>query len=497
MAVDFKANQIRVNKIINSGSSSTSPLLIYGLGSATDSEGGFASGHFTTGSDTWLFVSGAAGSKNSSSRGVVTFKGDVVISGSIYNSAGAAYTIGVNNWNELSPSPRLNTTASVAIAGALGSSYAAQNVGSDVFFFVSGTKNDSTATAKKSVFGGDVRISGSFSQGAGTVSSGEFSHAEGDRAASLGNYSHAEGLLTDASADYAHSEGNLTIASGFAAHSEGDTTTASGYAAHSEGYRTLALSSYAHAEGWQTAAVAAASHAGGYGTIASGSYQTVYGKFNKRNNDFSIFVIGDGTGTLDANRGDILRINSGSSIGQGRVEVTGALAATLGITGSLTKLVGGSDYLIAGANITLSTGSLGDVTISAAGGDSYWQSTTPNVIFTTGSAHATFISVSSGMSITGSSIFSGSIMLTGSLHVGENDSSLLYVNSKLASNIIPDGDRTRNLGSSSARFANIYTGDLHLRNDRGDWTIVEEKDFLRVVNNTTGKQYKMVLQPID
>ena len=58
-------------------------------------------------------------------------------------------------------------------------------------------------------------------------------------------------------------------------------------------------------------------------------------------------------------------------------------------------------------------------------------------------------------------------------------------------------DNLYNLGSADKRFANIYTGDLHLRNERGNWTIVEEKDYLTVVNNITGKKYKMVLEPLD
>ena len=60
--------------------------------------------------------------------------------------------------------------------------------------------------------------------------------------------------------------------------------------------------------------------------------------------------------------------------------------------------------------------------------------------------------------------------------------------------VLPDADSTRSLGSPSKRWANIYTGDLHLRNNRGDWTILEEEDFLCVVNNKTGKKYKMMLQ---
>jgi len=64
-------------------------------------------------------------------------------------------------------------------------------------------------------------------------------------------------------------------------------------------------------------------------------------------------------------------------------------------------------------------------------------------------------------------------------------------------NITPDADFTYDLGTSAKRWQNVYTGDLHLRNDRGDWTIVEEEDFLCVINNKTGKRYKMMLQPID
>lgn len=96
MAVnDFKAKVLRVNQIINSGSTSTAPLLVYGLGSATDASGSFTSAHFAgTGSDVWMFISGTAGSRNSANRGTVAFGGDVVVSGALYNAAGAAYSTG-------------------------------------------------------------------------------------------------------------------------------------------------------------------------------------------------------------------------------------------------------------------------------------------------------------------------------------------------------------------------------------------------------------------
>jgi hypothetical protein len=96
MPVDFKAKQIRVNQIINSGSTSNSQLLVYGLGSATDESGGYTSSHFAgAGSDVWMFISGTQKSAGSaSSYGSVAFKGDIVASGvlQIVEQAGAIAT---------------------------------------------------------------------------------------------------------------------------------------------------------------------------------------------------------------------------------------------------------------------------------------------------------------------------------------------------------------------------------------------------------------------
>jgi hypothetical protein len=63
-----------------------------------------------------------------------------------------------------------------------------------------------------------------------------------------------------------------------------------------------------------------------------------------------------------------------------------------GISGSLTQLTGSTSYLVAGANITISSASNGPITISSTGGgsgDTYWQSDVNNVIYTTGSVEIT------------------------------------------------------------------------------------------------------------
>ena len=68
---------------------------------------------------------------------------------------------------------------------------------------------------------------------------------------------------------------------------------------------------------------------------------------------------------------------------------------------------------------------------------------------------------------------------------------------KMASDVLPTANNTYNLGSDTVRWANVYTSDLHLKNARGNWTIVEEEDYLCVVNNRTGKRFKMMLEEIE
>ena len=87
---------------------------------------------------------------------------------------------------------------------------------------------------------------------------------------------------------------------------------------------------------------------------------------------------------------------------------------------------------------------------------------------------------------------------SGDVTLGINDSIVATLSgSAFSGHVIPSTDNTYNLGSETNRWANVYTGDLHLRNDRGHWQIVEEADYLTVINRLTGKKYKMMLEPID
>tara|TARA_R110000851_G_scaffold6219_8_gene25465 strand:+ start:13896 stop:16349 length:2454 start_codon:yes stop_codon:yes gene_type:complete len=68
--------------------------------------------------------------------------------------------------------------------------------------------------------------------------------------------------------------------------------------------------------------------------------------------------------------------------------------------------------------------------------------------------------------------------------------------------VIPSNDNSIDLGSAAKRYANIHTaishvGDLHLENDRGNWLIVEEENYLSIRNQKTGKLFKFVLEEIE
>ena len=66
-----------------------------------------------------------------------------------------------------------------------------------------------------------------------------------------------------------------------------------------------------------------------------------------------------------------------------------------------------------------------------------------------------------------------------------------------AGNLFPTVDNSKDLGSASKRWRNIYTTDLHLANDRGNWTVIEEENYLTLRNNKTDKVYKLVMEEIE
>ena len=73
-------------------------------------------------------------------------------------------------------------------------------------------------------------------------------------------------------------------------------------------------------------------------------------------------------------------------------------------------------------------------------------------------------------------------------------------------NILPELNNNYNLGSNTMRFANIFSADLQLSNvnanpnsvdgTKGDWTLQEGEHDIFMINNITGKKYKINLTEV-
>jgi hypothetical protein len=64
-----------------------------------------------------------------------------------------------------------------------------------------------------------------------------------------------------------------------------------------------------------------------------------------------------------------------------------------------------------------------------------------------------------------------------------------------------EGSDSVDIGSSQGKFnavyaTNVYTGDLHLKNERGDWSVIEEANYLTVRHNSSGKRFKIVMEEL-
>ena len=76
---------------------------------------------------------------------------------------------------------------------------------------------------------------------------------------------------------------------------------------------------------------------------------------------------------------------------------------------------------------------------------------------------------------------------------------------KFESHLYPDANNTRDIGSTSLRWRNIYTNDLNLSNEGGandvdgtwgNYTIQEGEDDLFLINKRNGKKYQFMLKEV-
>jgi hypothetical protein len=92
----------------------------------------------------------------------------------------------------------------------------------------------------------------------------------------------------------------------------------------------------------------------------------------------------------------------------------------------------------------------------------------------------------------------------GAMYFYHSTNNIMYVDS---AGLMPGTDNVRDLGSTTKRWRNLYTTDLHLSNEgkpegnevdgtTGNWTIQEGDENLYILNNKTGKKYKFALEEI-
>ena len=74
-------------------------------------------------------------------------------------------------------------------------------------------------------------------------------------------------------------------------------------------------------------------------------------------------------------------------------------------------------------------------------------------------------------------------------------------------NVLPGGDNEDDLGAADTRWRNIFTADMHFSNmgtdgndvdgSTGNWTLQEGENDIYMINNNTGKKYKIGLIEVE
>jgi hypothetical protein len=186
----------------------------------------------------------------------------------------------------------------------------------------------------------------------------------------------------------------------------------------------------------------------------------------------------------------------------GATTLTGAatLSSTLGVTGAATfsgDIKGGTIKAADGTAAITIANSTGAV---AFAGDLTVNGTTSTINSTTLQVDDKNIDLAhspSGSEGNDAAVDGGGITLKSS----DSDKTIAWVNADDAwtfnQHLFPSADNASDLGSTGKRWRNIYTTDLHLANERGNWTVIEEEDYLTLRNNKTNKVYKLVMEEIE
>jgi hypothetical protein len=383
------------------------------------SGGAGASPDPVAGTDVAFFVSGAIGSKDGSIKATSLFGGDVAISGSavIYATA-SVYTIvggqgstirgdttygfiGGGHTNEI-----LGANYTTIAGGASnfiegdGDVYGVIGGGRDNVILASGSTWMTIGGGRANTLKGDcdgATISGGFMNTITGSQSGEGGSGysliagghgtdivDGYFAAVCGGYNHAINAGSSYSFIGGGYENSITALYGAVLAGTGSTVTGQGSFAIGTGLTVPVANTIAIGGG--------TGHV--YTTVVSGTLlvtDTVSGSIHRTAGGLSYLVAGSNVSVVSSSNGQILISSTGGggastvgwtgpsagvitttgSLGVGvsvpthALSVVGAVSASLGLSGSLTRLVDGRSYLTAGANVTVTSSSNGQIVITS------------------------------------------------------------------------------------------------------------------------------------
>jgi hypothetical protein len=220
----------------------------------------------------------------------------------------------------------------------------------------------------------------------------------------------------------------------------------------------------------------------------NGQVYTLNGKTYVWNSTKGVWVVSTATSQiptfLDTSGGTITgALTVTGNVTAGNVGTNIAVITTANITtGNITTL---NNALHQNGNSNVGIAANGNVTISATG--------TANVVSV----------ANTGATVTGNITLSGNIVDTAALTISTSSNGNLTLAPNgtgvvlSTTSILPNANATLNLGSATARWANVFVGDLNLSNGIGDYTILEGETNLYLINNKSGKTFKFLVEEVD
>ncbi len=205
------------------------------------------------------------------------------------------------------------------------------------------------------------------------------------------------------------------------------------------------------------------------------------------------FALGSSTVTnaskIEATNNNALLLGSSGTGAAGTVYITGSLVrASVGTSGNVAFQRDGIGFMSFSSGSTATNESTIS-TINSTRVDLF------NTVATTVNFAGAATSLEIGAS-TGTTSINNNLTVDGTTTLGNATGDDISFVGYAASSLIPKTTNAYDLGTPDLRWRNMYTGDLHLKNERGEWTVIEEEEFLTLTNNESGKRYKFVLEEI-